>query len=97
MILKRILSFIVVFAAFISCEDKVVIYEFKNSDIELEWYLFSHISSVSPDVVEIKCNGVSQVILESKYGLQEVAVVGNIIMITHLNYEEYAIDFCISV
>ena len=79
---------ILVFTIFlISCSDKKLIrYEFKNSDIELNSFYYSYLTNTSSDFIEVKCGNSFQTIFESKFGLQKVKVENQRIIISHLEF-----------
>ena len=79
---------ILVFTIFlISCSDKKLIkYEFKNSEIELNWFHYSYLTNTSSDFIEVKCGNSFETIFESQNGLQKVEVENKRITISHLNF-----------
>ena len=82
-------TFFLLLLVFTSCKNKKLIkYEYKNSEIELNWYYHSYISSWSPDFVEVKCGGFFQKICVSKNTLDEVLVKDKKITIFHNGFSE---------
>jgi hypothetical protein len=61
-------------------------YEFKNSEIELNWFNYSYLTNTSSDFIEIKCGNSTHTIFESQSGLQEISVENKKIIISHLKF-----------
>ncbi|WP_452225816.1 hypothetical protein [Lacinutrix cladophorae] len=61
-------------------------YEFKNSEIELNWFNYSYLTNTSSDFIEVKCGNSFETIFESQNGLQKVEVENKRITISHLNF-----------
>ena len=71
----------------ISCSNKKLIkYEFKNTEIELNWFYYSYLTNTSSDFIEVKCGDSFINIFESKHGLQKVNVDDKKIIISHLKF-----------
>ena len=84
--IKRI-SILVITIFLVSCSDKKLIkYEFKNSEIELNWFYYSYLTNTSSDFIEIKCGNSFETIFESQSGLQEINVKNKKIIISHLKF-----------
>ena len=70
-----------------SCNDKKLIkYQYKDSEIEINWFHYSHLTNTSSDFIEIKCGDSFLNIFESQYGLQKVSVENKRITISHLTF-----------
>ncbi len=84
--IKHILILVFTFSL-ISCSNKKLIrYEYKDSQIELNWFFYSYLTNTSSEFIEVKCGDSFQIIFESQSSLQNVKVENNKIIISHLKF-----------
>ena len=82
-------TFLLLLFILTSCQDKKLIkYDYKDSEIELNWYYHSYITSWSPDFVEVKCGESFQKIFVGKNILSEVLVKDKKITILHNGFSK---------
>lgn len=70
-----------------SCDKKLIQKSLIEKDIEVNWYHYSYITSGSPDYIEVVKNDSVVLILESIYGLQDVDIKNDTIIITHWKFQ----------
>jgi|GEM_PF-6198162 len=81
-------SFLLLFV-FISCgSDKIYKKQLKNKEIAVDWYYYSYITSNSPCYVSVKKKNKEKLIFEDGYGLQDIEINKDTIIIFHLEFYE---------
>jgi hypothetical protein len=80
--IKHILILVFTFSIITCNDEKVIKYEYSDSEIELNWFYYSY----RTNTIEVKCGDAIQTIFESPNGLEEVSVKNNKILISHLNF-----------
>lgn len=77
----------IIFIMFISCSsDKIFDKQLKNSDINVDWYHYSYITSSSPNYVTVTKNSEENIIFQDGYGIQDIELNKDTIIIFHLKF-----------
>lgn len=78
---------LLLFITLISCgSDKIYKKQLANKEIEVDWYYYSYITSNSPNYVSVKKNNKEKLIFEYGYGLQDIEINQDTIVIFHLKF-----------
>lgn len=82
-----LLILIIIFT--ISCDsDKIYNKQLKNNEINVDWYHYSYITSDSPNYVIVKKGDKEELIFEYGWGLQDIELHKDTIIIMHLKLYE---------
>lgn len=77
------------FIILISCGiDKIYKKQLTNKEISVDWYNYSYITSESPNYVSVKKKNQEKLIFECGYGLQDIEINKDTIIIFHLKFYE---------
>lgn len=80
---------LLLFISLISCgNDKIYKKQSTNKEISVDWYSYSYITSESPNYVSVKKKNQEKLIFECGYGLQDIEINKDSIIIYHLKFNE---------
>ena len=83
--MKKLILFFVLLT---SCgNDKIYNKKLHDDRINVDWYHYSYISSSSPNYITVDKGDNEQLIFESGYGLQDIELRNDTIIIYHLEFQ----------